>query len=250
MKPLALLAALIVLGAASGIMFFAIGRAPAITVTEAALHPMGNGHALTLKIDNPGPPDRLLSVASSEGATVALTGAGAATDGLPIPGGSAPSLAMDGAHAMVMGLAGTADEGRLVPVTLTFADGGQVGTRARITGGTPMDYSAVFQVPADEPQPALALLANATGDGWTLTLQTTGFTFSRDAVDGPHQPGTGHGHVYLDGLKLARVYGDTYQVGPLPPGPHEFRVTLNTNDHRAYAVGGRPVTATVRVVAD
>ncbi|MEC8197159.1 MAG: hypothetical protein VX228_12815, partial [Pseudomonadota bacterium] len=69
------------------------------------------------------------------------------------------------------------------------------------------------------------------------------FEFTPDLVDGPHVPGTGHGHIYINGLKLGRLYSPTTTIGNLPPGQHEIRVTLSTNDHRAYVVNDIPVTA-------
>ena len=59
----------------------------------------------------------------------------------------------------------------------------------------------------------------------------------------PHVPGTGHAHLYLNGLKLGRLYVPSARIGALPPGDHMVRVTLNANDHRAYVVDGDPVTA-------
>jgi len=90
-------------------------------------------YSLSLKITNEGAPDRLLSVQSAEAERVMVMGA--STDaGLPVPAGATPSLAMDGAHGMLMGL-GDVAEGRLVPVTLVFENAGEVSTRARLASG-------------------------------------------------------------------------------------------------------------------
>ena len=71
-----------------------------------------------------------------------------------------------------------------------------------------------------------------------------------DAVDAAHVPGAGHAHMYLNGLKLGRVFGGEYRIGTLPPGTHSLRVALNTNDHRAYATADGPVSASVTLTAD
>nr|WP_253913453.1 copper chaperone PCu(A)C [Pseudoruegeria sp. HB172150] len=234
--------------AAGAALFLIFGRATDIALTDAQLVPMGGGYALTVKIDNPGPPDRLIEVSTGEGQ---LMMAGASfTEGLPVPAGSTPALAMDGAHGMLMGLPGETEEGRLVPITLRFAEAGAVSTRARVAGGMDMDHSDYYPVPPDEPAPHLEMLVGPEDDGWKIMLQAENFTFSAEAADSPHVPGIGHGHLYLDGLKLGRVYGTEQHVGALPPGDHELRVTLNTNDHRAYFVDGAPVTAAARVSVD
>jgi hypothetical protein len=51
-------------------------------------------------------------------------------------------------------------------------------------------------------------------------------------------------------MKLGRLFAPEYHIGPLPPGSHEIRVTLNTNDHRAYVVGDTPVTASTIITVD
>ena len=105
------------------------------------------------------------------------------------------------------------------------------------------------QVTEGEPRPQLSLSHNqnpATG-GWTIDLNVNNFRFAKDLVDGAHVPGTGHGHLYLNGLKLGRVYGTSVELGPVPKGNHVARVTLNTNDHLAYVVDDRPVSATVMI---
>ena len=58
--------------------------------------------------------------------------------------------------------------------------------------------------------------------------------------------GEGHAHLYLDGQKIARVYGEWYHL-PKLEGDHELRVTLNTNDHQDYAVKGEVVGATKKI---
>ena len=167
--------------------------------------------------------------------------------GLPIPAGGAPSLSMDGAHGMLTALEGEAKEGRLIPVTLRFAAAGAVSTRARIVEGGTMAHDERYEVPAGEQAPSVRIAAEAEGEGWRVTLEVRDFAFSRDGVDGPHRPGAGHAHLYLDGLKLGRVYDTETIVGALPEGEHELRVELNTNDHRVYSVDGLAVSDAVRV---
>ena len=130
LKPLPLVAALLVLALAGAALLLA-PRGPQITLTDAVLSPMGEGLMLTLKIDSPDGPDRLLAVSSDEATQVMVMGAPFA-GGLPIPAGGTPSLSADGAHGMLMGV-DDAGEGRLVPVTLTFQQAGEVSTRARIS---------------------------------------------------------------------------------------------------------------------
>lgn len=209
---------------------------------------------VTMTVRNSGPPDRLVSVESAGSKMSLLKGEN--VNPLPIPAKSAVSLASDGAHIMLGGLPGALEEGRLIPLVLTFENAGAVNAKARFVvpmkGGGMMDHSMMmgmeYPVPDGEPEPSLSLSAepNEAG-GVTVTVDVTDFTFSRDKADGPHEAGIGHGHLYVGGVKIGRVYGASADIPPLPAGEHIVRVTLNTNDHRTYVVDGELVTATVAI---
>jgi len=218
-----------------------------ISVTGAELAPMGDGFMLTAKIENTGRADRLTAIASDAAASVLLSGG--APDGLAIPAESAPGLSSDGVHGMISGIIGGTEKGRLIPVSFWFERSGKVTARARI-GDADINQGASYGVPAGKVMPDVFITAKPEGQGWKVEVITSGFTFSKEAVDGPHQSGVGHGHLYLNDLRLQPIYGPEVHVGALPKGTHQLRVTLNTNDHRAYSVGGVAVTAIAEITVD
>ena len=212
--------------------------------------------AVFLKLSNTGGPDRLLG-AHSEAASMTRIDGPMPT--LAIPGKSTPSLAADGAFLHLADVQGDLGDGRTLPVTLHFEKAGEVTTRARLAapktkGAAPsfglFGIGDICQVGEGEPAPDINLNVTETADGWEVTVHSTAFEFTPDLVDGPHVPGTGHGHLYLDGLKLQRLYQPSATLGALPPGTYEIRITLNTNDHRAYVLDDVPVTATHRLTVD
>ncbi len=83
--------------------------------------------------------------------------------------------------------------------------------------------------------------------GWNLELITTGFTFAPEHSGQDHVDGEGHAHLYVNGEKIARIYGPWMHVGSLPEGEVEVLVTLNANDHRALAVGDSPLAAAITI---
>ena len=159
----------------------------------------------------------------------------------------------DTSHIVLLPLLREVEVGELINLTLTFEQAGDITVRARIAaisaqhnpGG--MDHDAPYHVPADEPQPALSamLVEGSTGD-WVLTLEVSNFAFDESAADGPHEPGIGHGHLYVDGVKIGRIYATEHPM-EMAPGMHTIRITLNTNDHRAYHVDGDPVAVELDV---
>ncbi|MGR3804635.1 copper chaperone PCu(A)C [Marinibacterium profundimaris] len=238
------------------------------------------GPVVTLQIGNSGGPDRLVSAegAGQAARIVSIEG----TTALPIPAGTSPQLSEDGAYILLEGQ-GPFAPGQLVPLTLTFEGAGPVTTQARVAGPAPTPAKAGSQaesvgdiaapmasggmsdhaghampgkahdtlapVPGDRPAPDLALTATPDGDGWVLRVETENFTFNEDLADGPHVPGVGHAHLYLDGLKLQRLYQRDARIGALLPGRYTVRVTLNTNDHRIYAKDGKPISVTAIIEA-
>lgn len=95
---------------------------------------------------------------------------------------------------------------------------------------------------ADAPTLDIALHADTVG-GWNLELITEHFRFSADRAGLSHRPGEGHAHLYVNGEKIARLYGNWYHLAALPDGPVEIEVTLNANDHRPLSVGTELVSA-------
>ena len=105
-------------------------------------------------------------------------------------------------------------------------------------------HGGTINLPAGPGAPTLDFRAvKDAASGWNLHIVTTGFRFAPENVNGPHRTGEGHAHVYVDGKKLARIYGSWFHLGALPPGRVTLSVTLNADDHSALAIAGRPLKA-------
>lgn len=79
--------------------------------------------------------------------------------------------------------------------------------------------------------------------GWNLNIQTSNFKFAAERAGDAHVPGEGHAHIYVNGEKIARAYGDWFHLDGLPKGTVEIEVTLTSNDHRSLMVGDAPLSA-------
>jgi len=95
-----------------------------------------------------------------------------------------------------------------------------------------LDVSGEPSVPEIE-----VTLTPDTDPGWNAHLDVRNFRFAPEHAGGPHTMGEGHVHVEIDGVKLARWYGEWGHIPALSRGSHEIRFSLNTNDHHEYAVG-------------
>lgn len=110
--------------------------------------------------------------------------------------------------------------------------------------GAAMGEHGGHQVPAP-----MTVAVDAQPDarmGVNLHLTTTGFRWAPEHASNQHVDGEGHAHVYVDGEKVGRLYGEWLHLS-LDPGEHEIRVTLNGNDHGDYVDGQEAVAATTTV---
>ena len=228
----------------------------------------GRPFPVYLTLENTGSADRLTGVKSTLSEHVMVMGT-EGENGAVVPAGSKPSFASDGAHIMMMGVEADLPDGSFVPLVLTFENAGDVPVKALVSrpvsegpanGNGQADTAmmahdmhgpgAVYDVAPGEPAPELSLAVYPLSDdgGYRVIVETANFVFFQPEGDlAPHAAGQGHGHLYLNGLKLQRMYGPEATIGALPPGSHIVRVTLNTNDHFAYAVNGESVTAQAAV---
>lgn len=108
----------------------------------------------------------------------------------------------------------------------------------------------IVEVPAiGAPQLAIAVEKDML-DGWNLTISTENFSFSPAMVNGANIDNTGHAHLHVNGIKLARLYGPSFHIPDLPVGDHEISVTLSSNDHSYYHVDGNPIAARTTITQD
>lgn len=235
---------------AVGLWFATEEETSAVLVQNAVAHPRPDGSvAITLEMSNPGAPVAFTGLTSPEVERAGVVGGGP----FVLPAGSEPSLALDGAHGVFEGISGPMEAGRLIPLRLTFDDG-TASARARLAPPDDSDPHAMHAamghgMTVEAADVTVAMDVEPVEDGWRVRIDAPGLEFSADAADGAHVPGQGHGHLYLNGLKLQRVYSPDLTIGTLPPGRYDLTLSLNANDHRAYAVDGAPLIATATIEA-
>lgn len=106
-------------------------------------------------------------------------------------------------------------------------------------GGTAHDHSQPLELSDDDDVPALALLVEADArSGWNLHVELTDFELAPEHASTEHVPGEGHMHLYVDGEKLTRVYGEWFHLDGLVPGEHELRMELSANSHQPFSYQG------------
>lgn len=79
--------------------------------------------------------------------------------------------------------------------------------------------------------------------GWNAHITVENFSFAPERASTDHISGEGHAHIYVDGEKINRVYGNWYHLGELPTGSHEITVNLTTNDHHELTNNAEVISA-------
>lgn len=83
--------------------------------------------------------------------------------------------------------------------------------------------------------------------GFNLNAVCENLTWAPEKAGLEHVNGEGHAHVYVDGEKVARIYGEWYHLTGLTPGTHQVKVTLNANTHAGYAMDGVEIADSVTI---
>ena len=123
------------------------------------------------------------------------------------------------------------------------AGGAQTGAMQSMSGA----HAMVAAVEAPEDMSVSLHVEPDAVSGLNIHLTTTAFTFTPEDVNADDEPGTGHAHLYVDGVKITRLYGPSYHLTGVEPGDHEIRVALNTNSHADYVQGTTLVDAVLAV---
>ncbi|WP_102348712.1 hypothetical protein [Bacillus sp. Marseille-P3661] len=91
-------------------------------------------------------------------------------------------------------------------------------------------------LPKSETTPTItaSVIQDRSGT-WLLKIETSHFKFT------PEKIGTedityneGHAHLFINGEKINRIYGNYYNIDNLKPGKNHIKVTLNGNNHGVF----------------
>ncbi len=114
-------------------------------------------------------------------------------------------------------------------------------------GGMGHDHQPM-EIPPGQPIPEVDLVVHSDAmQGWNLEVKVSNFELMPSQVNQADQVDEGHAHLYVNGEKVTRIYGNWYYLKNLEPGENQLRVTLNTNGHKALYHQGKPIEDTEMV---
>ncbi len=113
--------------------------------------------------------------------------------------------------------------------------------------GEQHDHSKQLNMSGDSA-PIVDLSVISLSDGsYNVRVQTLNFVFTPQNVDQDPVMGEGHAHLYVDGVKIARLYGEWYHLDILPDDAEMITVVLYANNHQPLAVDGVEISDQVMV---
>lgn len=158
-------------------------------------------------------------------------------------GGQEPA---DGASGGVGGSAAGQDSQSVSGVDDDGVDDGLSGGAAggSSTGDHDHAHAQVLEIADGSTAPTIGIeVSKDATSGWNLRVDITDFRLAPELASAGHVDGEGHMHLYVDGVKTARLYSRWYHIGDLEPGAREIEVGLYSNSHAALAVGGERIRA-------
>ncbi|WP_205855855.1 hypothetical protein [Phytoactinopolyspora endophytica] len=137
------------------------------------------------------------------------------------------------------------------PVDNTSEAGQSNGSAGRLLEETSADGHQLREAPGQEAPGVTMEVTEDPASGWNIYLDAEHFTFAPERAGEEARPTEGHAHLYLDGEKIARLYGAWYHLpaSAVPEGEHTLMVQLNANDHTAWAVDGAAVSAETTIAS-
>ncbi|MEI2583436.1 hypothetical protein [Scytonema sp. PRP1] len=87
-------------------------------------------------------------------------------------------------------------------------------------------HHKTMEIAPGQPVPLVNLVVHPDAKkGWNLEVKVTNFSFALLSVNTAAKPGEGHAHLYVNGQKIARLYGNWYYLEYLPPGKNRITVS-------------------------
>ena len=120
------------------------------------------------------------------------------------------------------------------------------GTKGMATGAS---AGAMDHGPAESAVPVSVSISAevAENGGVHVAVNTEGWRWAPEEVNGAYSGGAGHAHIYADGVKLSRVYGNYHYIPALEAGTREIKISLTSNDHSELTWQGDLLEAVVPV---
>lgn len=112
-----------------------------------------------------------------------------------------------------------------------------------------MDHKSL-EADTSKPLPTITLIAHRDSmSGFNIHVKTQNFTIAPDKAGTEPVQGEGHMHVFVNDVKVMRLYGEWAHLPKelFKDGENTISVTLNANNHSDWVVGDTHIEASTVV---
>ncbi|ELS01241.1 hypothetical protein Xen7305DRAFT_00009440 [Xenococcus sp. PCC 7305] len=107
---------------------------------------------------------------------------------------------------------------------------------------TDMHHHGIVVIDEGQPVPNVDLVVyEDTVKGWNLEIKLENFQLTPQDVNSENKLNQGHAHLFVNGNKVTRLYGNWYYLDNLPTGSNEVKVSLNANSHESLMHQGKMI---------
>ena len=105
-----------------------------------------------------------------------------------------------------------------------------------------MHHHKTVMIEEGQPVPDIDLVVYPDSiKGWNLEIKLDNFQLTPQNVNNENQLNQGHAHLFINGEKVTRLYGNWYYLDNLAVGSNEIKVNLNTNRHESLMYQGKMI---------
>jgi len=104
-----------------------------------------------------------------------------------------------------------------------------------------------YEATSTNPPTVKILVTEDAKSGYNIQLETENFEFTPQNINKENTAGQGHAHLYVDGVKISRLYGPNFHYDKNFEGSKTFKIVLNTNNHDTFTVNGEAIETSVVV---
>ena len=106
------------------------------------------------------------------------------------------------------------------------------------------------KIEASRPYPSVNLeILEDNMDGYNLFIKLENFIITPEDVGKKNQVNSGHMYLYVNGIKISRVYSNWFHIPSRYFNLKEniIRITLNANLHDSFVISGNPIESEITV---
>ncbi len=122
-----------------------------------------------------------------------------------------------------------------------YRDGGMEMAGHMHGDGMDHNHGEPIELDADTAPIVVLQVIPLSDSSLNIRVQTMNFMFAPHHVDTDPADGEGHAHLYVDDVKVARLYGEWYHLDSVPEDAEMVSVVLYANNHQPLAVDGQEI---------